>query len=89
MYAAFYAQYPNGDDSYEGHVRRQSAPAVHRDLTTVQPVAPPDPEMIFLDGLGDSLMAVDMTNFATVSQVVVPSTTGPFGIRPSLMGSSK
>ncbi len=85
---AFYGQYPNGQDRYEQPYQPRLATAVHEDLTTVQPVAPPDPRMIFLDGLGDSLVAVDMTNFATVSQVVVPSTAGPFGVRPTIMGSA-
>jgi hypothetical protein len=60
----------------------------HADLTIVQPVAPPDPQLIFLDGLGNSLNAVDLTTQTVVGQVVVPSTTGPFGIRPSATGFS-
>ena len=39
-----------------------------------------------LDGLGNSLLQFDMTNFSLLSQVVVPSTAGPYGVRPTLMG---
>jgi hypothetical protein len=42
--------------------------------------------MIFLDGTGNSLVAIDLTTLAVVGQVVVPSTSGPFGIRPSATG---
>jgi hypothetical protein len=52
------------------------------------PAAAPDPRMIFLDGLGNSMVAVDLTTLSVVSQVVVPSTVGPFGIRPSDTGPS-
>ena len=50
LVAPFYNQFPNGEVKYEPPVRSRSAAAVHLDLTTVQPVAPPDPQMIFLDG---------------------------------------
>lgn len=53
------------------------------DVTTLQPVPPPDPQMVFLDGLGNTIVAFDTTTLNMVSQVVVPSTTGPFGLRPS------
>jgi hypothetical protein len=39
-----------------------------------------------LDGTGDSILKVDLTTFAVVSQVVVPSTTGPFAIQPTPTG---
>jgi hypothetical protein len=39
-----------------------------------------------LDGLGNSLLQFDLTNFSILSQVVVPSTVGPYGVRPTLMG---
>jgi hypothetical protein len=51
------------------------------------PVPAPNPRLVFLDGLGNTIVAVDMTTLAVVSQVVVPSTVGPFGIRPTPTGS--
>jgi len=84
---AFYDQYPDGDDKYHPFALRRSKSAAHpAQTTTVAPVAPPNPRMILLDGLGNSLFAVDMTTLKTVSQVVVPSTSGPLGIRPSITG---
>ena len=58
------------------------------DATTVQPVPAPDPQMVFLDGLGNTIVAFDTTTLTMVSQVVVPSTSGPFGLRPSSTGPS-
>jgi hypothetical protein len=55
--------------------------------TTVQPTAPPDVRMIFLDGAGSSSMvAIDLTNPGVIGHVTVPSVAGPFGIRPSATG---
>ena len=90
LVAPFYNQFPNGEVKYSPLSRSRSAAAVHLDLTTVQPVAPPDPQMIFLDGSGStsSIIAIDLTTLTVVSQVVVPSIVGPFGIRPSATGSS-
>jgi hypothetical protein len=85
--APFYGSYTDGQTLYVPSYRPGSA-MVASGLTTVQPVAPPDPQMIFLDGLGNSLIAVDLTTLTVVGQVVVPSTTGPFGIRPSATGSA-
>jgi hypothetical protein len=42
--------------------------------------------MIFLDGLGNTAIAFDLTTNTIVSQVAVPSTTGPLGIRPVSAG---
>ena len=42
--------------------------------------------MIFLDGHGAGVVALDMTTLNPVSQVVVPSVVGPFGLRPSTTG---
>ena len=58
------------------------------DLTTLQPVPPPDPQMVFLDGLGNTIVVVDTATLTIVSQVVVPSTSGPFGLRPSSTGQT-
>lgn len=44
--------------------------------------------MIFLDGLGNSLLSVDMNNFNTVASVVVPSTSGPLSVRPVATGEA-
>ena len=88
----FDSQYPDGEQWYIPlalpSTLPSSGPAVHPALTTLQPVPSPDPQAIFLDGLGNSLIAVDMTTFAVVGQVVVPSTSGPFGIRPNTTGPS-
>jgi WD40 repeat protein len=65
-----------------------SRPGSAADLTGVQPTIQSDPQMIFLDGFGNSLIAFDLTTQTTAGQVVVPSTTGPFGIRPSAQGAS-
>ncbi len=83
----FYGQYPDGDDKYAPFSARRSKSAARPELmTTVSPVAPPKPTMVFLDGLGNSIFAVDMTTLNTVSEVVVPSTSGPFAIRPTITG---
>jgi hypothetical protein len=55
-------------------------------LATVQPAVQPNPQMIFLDGLGNTANAFDLTTNTIVSQVTVPSTTGPLGIRPVSTG---
>jgi hypothetical protein len=53
------------------------------------PSPPPNPQVIFLDGTGNSIVALDMLNLKVVSEVVVPSTTGPLGIRPTSGGSGE
>jgi hypothetical protein len=74
--APFYSQFPDGETTYSPH------------LTTVQPAAPPDLEMMFLDaGPTNSLVALDLTNSGILSQVVVPNVSGPYGIRPSATGT--
>jgi hypothetical protein len=50
------------------------------------PTPPGDPYITMLDGLGNSLLQFDLTNSAILSQVIVPSTVGPYGIRPTLTG---
>jgi hypothetical protein len=55
-------------------------------FTTVTPTPPGNPYITMLDGLGNSLLKFDLTNFSILSQVVVPSTAGPYGVRPTLMG---
>jgi hypothetical protein len=73
--APFYNQFPDGEVMYSPH------------LTTVQPVAPPDVQMMFLDAAGSSsLVDLDLTQSGIISQVVVPNISGPFGIRPSATG---
>ncbi len=62
------------------------AESVHPRLTGVQPASPVDPQMIMLDGLGNSLFKFDLNNFSILSQVVVPTTSGPLGIRPTSTG---
>jgi hypothetical protein len=74
--APFYNQFPDGETTYSPH------------LTTVQPVAPPDVEMMFMDASGThSLVTLDLTNSGILSQVVVPNISGPYGIRPSATGT--
>ncbi len=55
-------------------------------FTAAAPTPPNDPYITMLDGLGNSLLKFDLTNFSILSQVVVPSTVGPYGVRPTLMG---
>jgi hypothetical protein len=74
--APFYNQFPDGEVMYSPH------------LTTVQPVAPPDVQMMFLDAAGSSsLVDLDLTQSGIISQVVVPNISGPYGIRPSATGT--
>jgi hypothetical protein len=57
-------------------------------LATQQPVAPPDPSMIFLDGLSGNILQFDLATATVISQVSPPQTAiGPLAIRPSLMSS--
>ncbi len=44
---------------------------------------PANQRLVFLDGTGDSLIAIDLTTLTVVSSVKVPSTSGPFGLRPN------
>jgi hypothetical protein len=61
--------------------------APHTQITGVQPLTPPDIQMVFLDGLSENLLRYDLTTQKITSTVVVPSTTGPLGIRPVSTGS--
>jgi hypothetical protein len=45
-------------------------------------------QIAFLDGAGSSLVVIDADSLSVISQVNVPSTSGPLGIRPSLTGAS-
>ena len=58
----------------------------HSNLTTVQPVAAVDPEMIMLDGLSYNLVEFDMTTFAIISQVTLPQQARVLGVRPDATG---
>lgn len=79
--APAYNYFPDGDAAYNALIRPRPAASVHADLTTVQQVAPPDPQLIFLDGFGAGLVDFDLTTLSAVSVVPVPSVVGPFGIR--------
>lgn len=58
-------------------------------LDTVTPTAPPDPFMVFVDGLSGEVMKFDLTTGAVVNQVLPPVTAiGPVGLRPSSAGST-
>ncbi|HEY6331106.1 MAG TPA: hypothetical protein VI756_17390 [Blastocatellia bacterium] len=61
--------------------------APHPELTGVPPLTPPDPQMVFLDGLSQNLLQYDLTAQKITSTVIVPSTTGPLGIRPVSTGA--
>ena len=74
------------DDSDAPHRIVYGKPGFREHLTTAPSIAPPDPYMTLLDGFGNTLDKVDLTNNATLSQVVVPSTVGPYGIRPTATG---
>jgi hypothetical protein len=85
--APFYNQFPDGETTYSPLFRSRLAAASHVNLTTVQPVAPPDLQMMFMDGAGSSsFVDLDLTNSGIISQVVVPNVSAPFGIRPSATG---
>jgi hypothetical protein len=52
--------------------------------TTLQPVAPPDPTAIFLDGLGGNILQVDLATGVTLGEVTPPQgAIGPLAIRPT------
>ncbi len=58
-------------------------------LDTIPPTAPPDPFMVFVDGLSGNVMKFDLTTGAVVNQVLPPETAiGPVGLRPSSAGST-
>jgi hypothetical protein len=59
------------------------AAPVHRLTTLVQPAAPVDPQMIFLDGLSYNLVQFDLTTFAMTSSVTLPPQARAFGVRPT------
>lgn len=62
---------------------------IRSSLTTVQPLAPPDPSLVLLDGLSGNLLKFDLTTGTVVSQLTPPtSAIGPLGIRPSADGPS-
>jgi WD40-like Beta Propeller Repeat len=81
--APFYNYFSGGQAGFSPLFKTE---APHPELTTVQPAAPPHPQMIFLDGHQAGLIALDMTTLNPVSQVVVPSVVGPFGLRPNSTG---
>ena len=68
------------------HAQAVAAGPVQPELVTVQPGIAADPQMMFLDGLGNTAIQFDLTTQSIVGQVTVPSTTGPMGIRPTIMG---
>ena len=69
-------------------VRAQATgPAPRTALTGVQPLTPPDTQMVFLDGLSQNLLQYDLTAQKITATVVVPSTAGPLGIRPVPTGA--
>jgi len=89
----FYDYHPNAphlppvyNPSAEPAPAPTAAKPVHPQLTTAQPATQPDPQVIFLDGLSNNAIKFDLTTETIVSQVVVPSTTGPLGIRPAATG---
>ena len=67
--------------------RQLSSAAPRPEFTSVPPLTPPDPQMIFLDGLSNNLLEYDLATQNVTGTVVVPSTTGPLGIRPVSTGA--
>jgi hypothetical protein len=89
----FYNYHPNAPHLppvYQAQVRAQSDPPAGRaqpkDLSSQQPLAPPDPIMVLLDGLGNTAIQFNLASQSIVGQVTVPSTIGPLGIRPVSTG---
>jgi len=78
---------PGGPAPPKGFERAPSSDLVHPHLVTDQPTTPANPSLIMLDGGGNTIDQLDLTTFSLVSQVVVPSTSGPFGVRPVATGS--
>jgi hypothetical protein len=54
--------------------------------SVVQAAEPTSPQMIMLDGLSYDLLKFDLTSYAILARVTVPSTNGPFGVRPNPTG---
>ena len=87
--APFYSYNPDGESQDAPLLRPRSPAAPRADLTTVPPVVPPDPQMIFVDGFGTGLIAVDLATLSVVSQVAAdPMGARPLAVRPSSAGSS-
>ncbi len=59
------------------------------DLTTVQPVAPPAPQMIFVDELGAGLVQVDLATLTAMNPMALPPDVTNFAIRPGATGPAK
>jgi len=58
-------------------------------LSTVAPSPPPNPFLVFADGLGGNVMKFDLTAGSVVAQVQPPATAiGPVGLRPGAAGST-
>jgi hypothetical protein len=56
----------------------------HPNFATAQPVAPPSPSLIVLDGLNGNIQQIDLGSGNVLSQVTPPQTAlGPLGIRPT------
>ena len=85
--SAFKNAYPKATftTSY-GPFAQTPVDGLHANLTSPLPAVQPDPYLLYLDGTGNSLMQVDLSTFAIMRQVVVPSTSGPFGVRPTSTG---
>jgi hypothetical protein len=57
-------------------------------FTTAPPLTSPNPQMVLLDGLTYNLLQYDLSAQKTTATVVVPSTSGPLGIRPASTGAA-
>jgi hypothetical protein len=84
-----FSYYAGGETSYSPLSRPESAGAVSPDLTTVPPVTPPDPQMIFVDEQGAGLLEVDLTTLTAMNPVALPPDVTNFAIRPSATGPAK
>jgi hypothetical protein len=65
-------------------------PPYHAELSTLNPNAPVDSQLIYLDELGtNTLVNLDLITGDALGQVTLPnSAQGPFGVRPNPLGAS-
>jgi hypothetical protein len=72
------------DDSDAPHKIVYAKPSVRRSGSAAQSVTPPDPYMVCLDGLGNTVVKFDLATGSTIAQVTVPNgVSGPLAIRPA------
>ncbi len=82
----FVSYYAGGEARYSPSFRPPSVASANPDLTTVQPVAPPSPQVIFVDEAGAGLVDVNLTTLTAGSPVALPHDVTNFAIRPGATG---